>query len=233
MPIVPAYPGMPGLGTEQRASQRAVFRGNIEKYFPGGRVIDGTKSRDPGNTPVGTLRAGLLMGRVTTGGKYAPSYIGVNQNAYTSGGTTITVTAAQAVEIVRRVGATGNLLYIGPPAAAGTVAVLGPIAYSAVNTSNGQITTATLGANLIAGAFVAANDGSQIPVSFLPDGFGYNCLDSGGNSQDIPYYAFPVDGDVQSDKLLPVWPSDTSLQAYIVSNLRSNLDLRFSHLITG
>ena len=46
-------------------------------FWPLGAAIDGSKSRDPDNpTRVDILRAGLLMGRITGGNKYAPSVLG-------------------------------------------------------------------------------------------------------------------------------------------------------------
>jgi hypothetical protein len=212
--------GGPGPRTAYPMVHKAVMLGDFTSFLPGGGLIDGAKSRDPNNTlsPL-LLNPGLLMGQVTSTKRWAPSIIGINQSAYTSGGTSVTVTAAQATEIVRRVGATGNLLYIGPPSAAGTVAVLGPIAYSAINTGTGVITTATLGANLIAGGFVAENDGTAIPKSFIFDGTGHIIsLDSA----NVPTYSewpqIPVAGEVMASKLSP-WPSDTSLRAWVMAQL--------------
>lgn len=213
-------PGGPGPRAAYGFNHRAVAMGGFFDFKPGGGRIDLAKTRDLTNVaqPL-LLNPGLLMGLVTASKLWANSIIGINQSAYTSGGTSLTVTPAQAAEIVRRVGSTGSLLYIGPPAAAGTVAVLGPINYSAVNTGTGVITTTSLGANLIAGGFVAQNDGSAIPRSFIFDGYG---LTGAISTTNLPAYAewpdIPVAGKVYFDQLIPA-PTDTSLRAWVKAQL--------------
>lgn len=227
--------GNAGAQTAIRATPRQVFEGHaVFGSFPGGVFIDGAKSRDSGNTgDLGVLRAGLLMGKVTTDDDWAPTILGVSTGAYTSGGTSITVSAAQATEIVRRVGSTGNLRYVGPPTAAGTVAVSGAIAYSAVNTTTGVITTADIGADKIAGTFVCANDGTHLPRSFIPDGWGIKVTDSSEASvAAVPWYLVPTAGNVVSSQIL-YWPSDTSLQSWIVDTLSTIGRTNFSFTIPG
>lgn len=215
--------GMPGFGSEKLAKHRPVAADGYLQFLPGGVVLDGSKMRDPDNPdyPADTagqlrLRAGLLIGKVTSGGKWANSVLGVTQGAYTSGGTSITVTAAQAAEIVRRVGSSGTLKFTGPPSAAGTVATISQ-SFSAVNTSTGVITVTSLGANLIAGAFVQPADGSETVRSFLPDGWElYMPLDG----TDAPLDKVPVEGNVDFSQLLP-WPADTSLQQWVRDQLNA------------
>src|SRR5579862_7390409 len=179
MPGIYPIPGMPGVQSEARATHYIVFKGgNWLSDLAGGKQIDGANSRDPDNTGnTNVLRPGALLGK-TASGLYAPSVVGVTQGAYTSGGTSITVTAAQAAEIVRRVGNSGHLNYVGPPSTAGTNAVISNIAFSAVNTTTGVITTSTLGANLVAGSFVSVNDGSTTPLTMVPDGYGILVTDT-------------------------------------------------------
>lgn len=209
--------GRPGIGTAQVAQRRNVSRNGALDYYPAGGVIDGAKARDPGNSAFSTraLRAGLLMGKVTASGQYANSIVGVTQGAYTSGGTTITVTVAQAAEIVRRVGTSGNLTYIGPPSAAGVVAVTGPIAFSAVNTGNGQITVTSLGVNKIAGTFVVPGDGSEFPTTFIPDGYGIVIPD---DDADVNFPHVPVAGTLDVAQIID-WPSDSSLKTWVREKL--------------
>lgn len=215
--------GMPGFGSEKIAKHRTVAADGYLQFLPGGVTLDGTKARDPDNPDYPTdvlgqyrLRAGLLLGKVTSGGKWANSILGVTSGAYTSGGTSITVSAAEAVEIVRRVGSSGNLNFVGPPAASGTVAVIQQ-AFSAVNTSTGVITITSLGANLISGAFVMPTDGSQTIRSFLPDGWElYLPLDG----SDRPDAQVPIEGNVDGSQLLP-WPADTSLQQWVRDQLNA------------
>lgn len=222
--------GTPGVKAIVAAEPRNVFIGNWEYYLPGGKLIS-SNSRDSGNTGyLNVLRAGLLMGKATSGGKYLPSILGISQNAYTSGGTTITVTAAQAVEIARRIGTSGNLTYVGPPSAAGTVAVISSVAFSAINTSTGAITVTSLGVNLIAGGFVCSTDGTHIPLTLTPPGCGNNVFDAWGTAIDIPFERMPIGGTIQSDQII-FWPSDTSLQQWICDKLSisSGGKFTFSH----
>jgi hypothetical protein len=222
--------GMPGIRTGRQADHRIIFKGGMLNWLPGGRVIDGTKTRDSGNTgATDRLRAGLLLGKVTASGKYANSILGVTTGAFTSGGTSITVSAAQAAEIVRRVGLTGNLQYVGPPSAAGTVAVIASKAFSAINTTTGVITTADLGVNLIAGGFVIATDGSGIPTTLIGDGYPLKVTDPAGVSQDTFIEKMPMEGILISSQIIN-WPTDTSLQAWIVASMNGVGKFEFDHL---
>src|SRR3972149_7120596 len=110
--------GLPRWGSLRTATHRKVFfDGRWDYDLAGGKIINGTKSRDPGNTGnIDVLRAGLLMGRVTASGLYAASVLGVTTNAEAIGATTIEVSAAVATELVRRVGATGTFTLTGPAA---------------------------------------------------------------------------------------------------------------------
>lgn len=221
MPFTPIV-SRPGFGSALTATTGRVFRAEEGKeYFPHGGVIDGAKSRYYGGGSAAqlfTLPSGLLMGQVTATKKWAPCILGVNQAAYTSGGTSLTVTAAQAAYIVTRVGTSGNLYYIGPPAAAGTVATLGPIAFSAINTSTGVITTATLGANLIAGGLVVAGDGSEIPRTVIDDGYGITVP---SDSTDADFPRIPRQGCLDVSKIID-YPTDTSLIAWLKDKLCAN-----------
>lgn len=220
---LPGYvTGLPRVGALLTAAHRRVFLSDVEWWLAGGRIVEAAKSGDPGNTgDVRVLRAGLLMGKVTTGGRYAPSIVGVTQAAIAAAATTINILPAQAVELVRRIGATGTLRLTGPPTAAGVVASFTET-YSAVNTGTGDVTISAADAALIAGSFVAANDGSHVPVTLIADGYGLNVLDSDGVTQlDQPFARFPIGGLLESTQLLPVWPSDTSLQQWIVDQLQT------------
>ncbi len=230
--------GLPGSVANFQATHGVIFRSAPVLGLAQGKIISGTNSRDPGNTgALNVLRPGLLMGKITTGGKYAPSVLGVttgtsaqNGTAYTSGGTSIAVLPAVAVEIVRRVGATGTLNYVGPPSAAGTVAVLA-IAYSAVNTTTGVITTTSLGANLVIGSLVCTNDGSQLPKSIIGDGmygYGLPVTDPITNSDlDVPFAEFPIGGTLISANIIN-WPADTSTQTWIFDKLNTSGQGQFS-----
>jgi hypothetical protein len=135
---------IPSVGPLHTTTPRDILineRGSM--CFPGGVVVDGSKSRDTGNTSnVQTLRCGMLMGRISASNKYAPSAVGGLGSAYASG-TTMVVSAAVATEIVRRFGASGTFKLTGPPVAAGTVRTV-TVTYSSVNTTTGDITITAL-----------------------------------------------------------------------------------------
>lgn len=216
------YVGMPGMSSATSASHRRVFRSHGE-YLTSGRVINGAQSRDPGSSPVGLLRAGLLMGQLSTG-LWAPSIVGVTTEAYTSGGTELTVSAAQAVELLRLVGASGTteLVAIGPPTAAGTVAVTA-VTHSAIDVETGVLTVTDLAVDKVAGTLIAVNDSRYTPRTFIPDnGYGVKVTDENGDSvATVDFPKMPIYGEVISAQLLPVWPSDTSIQAWIIGALNA------------
>ncbi len=170
--IVPSF-GRPGIGSARVAQRRNVSRNGALDYYPAGGTIEGTKARDPGNSAYSTraLRAGLLMGKITSSGFYANSVFGLSSGALTGTGTTLTVSAAAAVEIVRRIGTTGTLKLTGPPTAGGTVRTL-TVTYSAVNTSTGAITITALGVNEVqtVNLVTAATGGSVRLIVQKPDG---------------------------------------------------------------
>lgn len=212
--IVPS-PGRPGIGSAVSAQRLNVSRSGDLGYFAAGGVIEGTKSRDPGNSDnVLSLRPGLLMGKITSGGYYAPSIIGVTTAAYTSGDTTLTVSAAQAAYLNARVGASGTFKLVGPASAAGSNNTT-TVTYSAINTTTGVITVTNIGANRIAGCFVCPSDGSETILTFIPDG--YNLLVPDDLS-DINFPFIPVSGTVQTANIIN-YPSDTTLITYVQQSL--------------
>lgn len=213
-------PGMPGMRTEVKATPQIIFKQNLWEYLAGGKIIDGTNSADPFNgTDTNVLQPGTLMGKITSSGLYAPTILGVTAGAYTSGGTSITVSAASAAEIVRRVGTSGTLNFIGPPSAGGTNAVIAQ-SFSAVNTSTGVLTITSLGANLVAGSIVAANDGTQTPVTLIPDGYGIIVTASDNVTRELtPFPRFPIAGVIIASSIINYSGMDTSLQAWVRTNL--------------
>ncbi len=212
--------GLPGVRAAQTATPRTVFRsGLILTFLPQGKIIDGQNASDPLNTgDVSVLRAGLLMGKITATGLYGASIIGVLLNAASSGATSLTVSVATATELVRRNGASGTFKLIGPPTANGTVASQ-TVTYSAVVLATGVITCTAISADYVAGSFVTAGDGSDNMLTLIPDGYGLKVTDV-DNTTRIPvqFPEMPVEGIIQSSQIIN-WPSDTSLQAYIITHL--------------
>ncbi len=142
---------MPGIGTTIVSAYKAIWlgRGGVQ-YLPGGGTIDGNNARDPNNTYSGNLpnaqtsytnvlEPGLLMGKITASGFYGASVFGLTSAAIGGGQTSLTVPAAAAAEIARRIGQSGNLTLTGPNVSGGTVRSK-TIAFSAVNTTSGVVT---------------------------------------------------------------------------------------------
>jgi hypothetical protein len=142
--VITPLVGIPGISSARTASYRNVFRSlDRVRYYPGGGTVDGTKSRDFANSDnLKLLRPGTLMGRQTSSKEWAPSIVGKVSEAYASG-TSLTLTAASAVELNRRVGASGTFKLTGPPTANGTVRQV-TVTYSAVNTSTGVVTVTAI-----------------------------------------------------------------------------------------
>lgn len=208
--------GLPGPKTAREATYRVVTATGTLQFLPTGKIISGAVSRDPLNTGyLHTLRPGLLMGKITSGGEYAPSIIGVTTNAEASGSTSIEAAAAVVTELVRRVGSSGTFTLTGPPSANGTV-VSETVTYSAA--SGTTITVTAITAAFVAGSFIQPTDGSQTPVTFIPDGTGIKVTDDTEANIDQEFPQVPVAGQIDSSQLIN-WPSDTSLQAWIEARL--------------
>lgn len=212
---------LPGIGSARTAAFRNVLWGTEGKILkPQGVIVDGSKSRDSGNTgDLATLRCGLLMGRIAASGKYAPSILGVLAADAAGSATSVTVAAAQAAEIVRRVGATGTLRFVGPPTAGGTVATFTET-YSAVNTSTGAITCSALDAALKAGSLVCADDGTYLPRIIQGKEDGLKVTDQDGVDFDT-YLADAIIGGLVDFSQLIEASSEASVQAWIKAQLRA------------
>lgn len=344
-------PGLPGPRAATPISYGRLSYGQPMKFLPGGGRINGTKTRDTTNTVAQTLlNPGLPMGLITATKLWANSVIGVSTGAITGAGTTLTIAVVQAVELVRRVGSTGNLTLTGAPLAGQPARSL-VVPYSAVNVGNGQITItptlvttenqvediifniASTGGNLqlivtkpdgtrvqtasaawnttdatylaaiqtqldastgvtngivasarpgvdtdlgirltysgtgytglnftpaavallptsstawnvqsvsagasgafVAGSWVGDTDGSQIPRSFIYDGFGITEALAGGTPPSVVEWPnIPFEGNIDSAQIV-YWPSDVGLRQWIVDSVNGNnnafADFRFSH----
>lgn len=216
--LLPYVPGIPGVRDVVTATPYIVFASTWGGFLPGGKVIDGSKSRDPGNTnDVDRLRPGVVMGKITASDKYAPSILGLSTVALTTVATTLVTSAAVATELARRIGSSGTFKLIGPPSAAGTVAT-STVTYSAVNTSTGDITITATGVAFVSGSIIAPTDGSETPLTFIPDGWPMAVTNANGTSIDVQYPLMPVAGVVISSKLIN-YPSDSSLKTWLKQSL--------------
>lgn len=140
--------GRPGISNNRIANYRNIFRDGNAKYMPqsGGLVIDATACRNPFTTRTTDLQPGLILGQITSSKKFANSFLGVTSGATLGTDTTITLTAVQATELVRRIGSSGTFKLVGPPTAAGVVRTA-TVTYSAVNTTTGVVTMTAIQVN--------------------------------------------------------------------------------------
>ena len=229
MSIAPVY-GLPGVSADRTATPRRVFKSSIYEMFAGGGVIDGASSRDPGNTSdVDKLRAGLLMGLVTSLDQWAPSILGLTTNAEAVGATAIEVSEAVGDELSRRLGASGTFNLTGPPTANGVV-VTELVTYSAE--AAGAITASAIVNAFIAGSYVQPVDGSQTPRSLIPDGFPNKVTDNDGTSLDIEWPCLPIGGVIDSSQIIH-WSADTSLREWVVNRLNAYGRFVFDHVFMG
>lgn len=137
--------GQPGIQAGTSVTYRQVFKQpeNV-LYLPGGGTID-KAAQDPGSDDPLTLRGGLPVGRKTSGKKWLPSFIGKTiSGALAGAGTSITLAAANALELVRRVGTSGTFKLTGPATTNGVARTL-TVTFSNVNTSTGVVTITAVG----------------------------------------------------------------------------------------
>jgi len=207
----PRYPGVAGIGSDTTVTARKVMASDQATVtFPRGLVIDGDNARDPDNTgDIDVLRAGMLMGKITTGGLMGASVIGKSDADYTSGETSLTLTAKAATEVNRRFGGsgTGEIKIVGAPTVTGVVAEV-DITHSAVNTTTGVLTVADLGATFVSGSLVLANDGCEDILGIIGDGYGLAVTDADDNNVDAPLPNLVV-GGILDDSQIVNWPAST------------------------
>ena len=184
------YTGTPGVQAERTATPRQLFVSDDHtQFFPSAKVIDGSLSRDTGHTgDLDTLRCGKLMGRVTSGGKYRPSIVGVLGTATTAATvTSITVPAAVATEFARLIAVAGGNVsakLIGAPSATGTVAETA-ITVTAASGTTLTVSSVTTPVHII-GSFITLADGSEYPRCIIGKEDGIKVTDQDGTSQDNP-----------------------------------------------
>lgn len=161
----------PGFGTQRTSGNRNVLWGNGNaSYMPAGQIIASADAADPLNSgDVRVIRAGNLLGKVTSGGLYGSSIIGVTGEALAGDETEIDIAAAVATELIRRQGATGTFKLTGPPVASGTVRTL-TATYSGVAATAVTITALGVAALWTLTAPAGTDGGSYRLKVTTPDG---------------------------------------------------------------
>ncbi len=166
---------IPGVGTAYTHTPREIWISKDRRtVMPAGRIIHGAVARDPLNTgDVNVLQAGMLMGKITASGLYAPSVIGTLGVTIVGTATQMNILGAGATEIARRCGASGTFKITGPPVAGGRVKTK-TITYSAIGTGAGvnEVQTFTPDAAASAGTYrikLQKPDGTYVwtqPIAF-------------------------------------------------------------------
>lgn len=218
------YNGKPGVMAPVSATPKEVFYSGRERaqFIPVPVTIDGTRTKDALNTPyVWQVNAGHLMGKVTSGGKYASSVLGVTTAAVTASATQVTVSVATATEIVRRIGTSGTFKLVGPPTAAGTNATT-TVTFSAVNLGTGVITCSAITPAIVVGALVSPTDGSEIITTLVCDPYGIKTVDM-YNTTNVDVFAAQLlnGGGVINVGQITNYPADASIKAYVKAALRA------------
>jgi hypothetical protein len=233
MPITPVV-GLPGLRGLLTANHRTVFlQSGPLVNLAGGRVIDGTLSRDSGNVGAEDhLRAGLVMGMVTATGKYRPSILGLSNVAYVDNDTTITVDARTATEVARLRAVAGgnvNLKFTGPPSAAGTVAATAiTVTATSINGATSTLTVGDLNLAKVTGSLITPADGSETALLMLPDGYPIRVTEPiDGSAQDQPFPFMPIWAIVETSKLID-YPADAASRTYLKQMLSTLVGGKYS-----
>ena len=233
---------MPGVGNTVLNVNRAVWLGRAGvQYQPGGGRIDGNNARDPDNTvsssatPVlpgqsnvnyaGTLRAGLLMGKLSSG-MYGASVLGITQAAILASATLFKVSIACGQEIIRRLGGvTGSLYLTGPAQAGGTVNQQAVTVTNVAATGDGSTYTVTLYAGVtyaaVSGSLVQPADGSQLITTFVDELDGIRVVDMIGNGITVQFPRVPIGGGVVNVANIVNYPADSALKAWVKAALRA------------
>lgn len=215
--VNPLVNGMPSVGAVNTAAIGLIYSGSDQPaYKPGGGQVVGAKSRDPGNSPdVEILRTGTIMAKNSTNGLYAVWAIGTFQAATLASATSLTLTPAEAVELVRRIGTSGVFTVVGSATASGAI-VTEVVTFSGVNTTTGVVTVTAMTSAFVAGSVVTEAN-YTVPTTFVDYANGLTVPTDGTNRL---WAHIPTAAHVKASALLP-WPSstNTSLRTHIRTSL--------------
>ena len=143
---------------------RSIDAGTAGSNIQGGTGVGGAGNKWA--TPyTNYLWAGLELS-AETNGQLITSVIGTNSQGYVTGATSFQVDVATAVEMNRRIGASGTFIATGDNniGGGGTVTTA-TFPYSSINVTTGVVTVTAQSVNLQAGALIGANDGSAMGYS--------------------------------------------------------------------
>lgn len=235
--------GLPGIKTTSTATPRDIFLTHTGvEYLSKSLIIDGSESRDSGNTGnLDVLRAGLVVSKIESSGLYATTIIGTVGTAYT-GGTTLNMSAAAATELSRRYGATGTneFAIVGQTDSGGSdedaIALMQFVSHSAINTSTGDVTITDLVNDygteslIIAGAAVGMVANAQLTNTFiLSDQYGIKVTaEDNTTSVDVALAQPLIAGQLNTAKIIDYPDTNGQLANWFKGELNDGKDLKFS-----
>ena len=198
--------GLPRLMSGDTVAYRSVLRSEEGKVFlPGSRIIHGSGSRDVGNTgDTNILRSGILMGMDSTSKKFEPAYVGFLTAAASSGDLKLNIGTTAAAEVLRRIGASGDVKVIGP---SGTFEHTGMTYVSTAHYTSLSSNLMVLSADgalrdFVVGSMIADSNGSHEPKAILPDGTGIKVTSGDLTSIDVQFPQVLVGGVLDESQLI-------------------------------
>lgn len=219
MPQINVSFGQAGVRPAKLGVYRLIFKDGTYATAPNNSVIDGVKSRDPGNSPeTFALRPGLILAKNATTGRYATWSIGEFQAATLANATTFTLTVAAAAELVRRIGPSGSLTVVGSATASGAL-VTEVVTYTGVNTGTGAVTVNAMTSAFVAGSVVTEAN-FTVPSTFIAGTSG-EVVPTDGTHLDWAHQ--PIAGVVIATNLIPYPTATNSTLRNHVKNSLSTL----------
>lgn len=218
---------LPSIGTKRTAVPRHVLKFNHLHPNPPviGVKLDGAQSRDIANTSnTDQIRAGMILGKIASSGKYAPWAVGVTTANLAGSGTSISASAATVTELVRRLGGTtGTGWLIGPPAVsgAGTEAAAERITIS--NATGTTITVSAVTLAFISGSIITLDDGTQNPLGIYYGENGYPVKVTDKDSADITVRANMLIFGIYDEGQLITLPADSETKEWLRAKLHSDV----------
>ena len=88
-------------------------------------------------------------------------------------------------------------------------------------------TTTGVDGRFVTSSFIQPTDGTETPLTFIPDGYGIRIADDAANYAVVPFAEMPIAGFVETAQLIN-YPSDTSLKTWLKQQFYTNAYARFT-----
>jgi hypothetical protein len=175
------------------------------------------------NSPSGTFQLGFVdlngvvqwTGPITYSATPATLVSNINTAVNTALGSSLVVASGSAV--------TAIALTFSGAGYTGLAQTLVQVNTGGLSAGNVSVTRTTAGVDgrFVSGSFIQPTDGSETPVTLIPDGYGTLVQDPMTDyttNLTVPFEQFPIAGVIVSANLVN-WPTDTGLQNWIKTNL--------------